>query len=109
MFQRANYFAGLVILFFILCVPAFSQQGNEKSEDDWQLDQSFGFPVWTAVNKLIGSPDSPDRRMYLFIDKQDFSEQNIRKVFIAFAARYRTPHDLIIDAYSSKAVVEWET
>jgi uncharacterized protein len=106
MFQRANCFVFLLILALGICMPAFSQQGTEKIKDIWQLDESFGFPVWVVENKLIGAPEDGTRRIYLFIHEQNFSEQNIRKVFTGLAARYKTSKTVLFYAYSDKHRIE---
>ncbi|HKY03303.1 MAG TPA: ankyrin repeat domain-containing protein, partial [Blastocatellia bacterium] len=81
-------------------------QPQKAHADDWQLDTSFGFPVWVGANIAPKPPAIGSRYIYLYIEAQDFTEKNIRTVFTTLAAKYKKPKDIWIYAYSDKTVVQ---
>lgn len=59
---------------------------------------------WIASHSLVRPPD--DRRIYLYIPPQHFTEENLKRVFTDFAAKYIDPHSLWIYAYSDKEALK---
>ncbi|MEW6128771.1 MAG: ankyrin repeat domain-containing protein [Acidobacteriota bacterium] len=100
--HTAIYFLSSIVLMLLIGirVPAQVQQTDPRQPDDWQLDDTFGVEVWVAANRVVNPPN--DRRLYLSIPPQHFSEANLKKVFSGFATKYPVPFSLWIYVYSDK-------
>ena len=77
------------------------------SSKEWHLDQSLGFPMWLAFNQEIEPEIYHARKLVLYVEPKDFSEENLYKSFTHFASIYNSPQEnLYISAFNSKECVQ---
>lgn len=77
---------------------------DDSQKSEWILNTTFGFPVQVALNSV--RTQSGDRTICVFIDNQDFTEGNLRKLFTGLSAQYDGPHQLFITAYSDAEMLQ---
>ncbi|HWN98771.1 MAG TPA: hypothetical protein VNS63_05815, partial [Blastocatellia bacterium] len=96
----------IAVLSLALPTVGRSNQIRKEKNEEWKLAESSGFPVWIASNFVIHAPALSHRHIYLLIDGNDFSENNIRTLFTSLAAEFAKPQELFIYAYSERAVLQ---
>jgi hypothetical protein len=84
-----------------------SQQGYEAAlqEQNWTTSNDFGFPVWLALNSPSGAGRANLRKIFVFIEANNFTKDNVQTVFTGLATRYPDPVDLIMTAFSDRAML----
>jgi ankyrin repeat protein len=101
----ARILSVLTVVLFGVCTAA-AEQADNVHPDDWTVDNSAGFPVWIAINNIGDAPIGPSRGITAYIQPGDFTEANIVKAFILFAAEYPAPDTLFMAAYSDPGIVQ---
>jgi len=100
-------------MLLIVCLPfrgnpsanaQIQVQGFAKGE--WVQDNKLGFPVWTAANYVIDAPALSHRHVYMLVESQNFTEQNILKLFTSLAGEFKVPDNLAMYAYSDRAALQ---
>jgi ankyrin repeat protein/WD40 repeat protein len=94
--------------FVFLCTAAFKRTSAQQVtlNDEWVLNTSYGFPVRIAFNDEIHAPAGDRREIFIFIEAQHFTPENIRKLFTSLAAEYKKPDWLDITAFSDKVMLQ---
>jgi ankyrin repeat protein len=98
-----------ILAIALMCFGLFCAMDANESlaqrvtrNDDWVLNTSYGFPVWIAFNDLIGGR----REIFIYIEPQVFSHENMRRLFTALATEYKTPDWLDVTAFSDKLMLQ---
>jgi hypothetical protein len=73
--------------------------------DNWALSNEFGVPMWMALNAPPAAGRAYLRKMYLYVDANDFSEDNIRKAITGLASKYNDPTHLVITVFSDRSML----
>lgn len=71
---------------------------QDKSEEGWTKNTTYGFPVLIAKNRV----NYVERFLYFYIQPQDFTPAKLKRIFTGFASDFSNPHDLWMFAYSDK-------
>lgn len=75
-------------------------------EDEWVFTGSYGVPVWIAFNDTVGEPIAFRRSIFVFIEGQQFTPDNIRGLFTNLATQYKQPDWLYITAFDDKKMLQ---
>jgi ankyrin repeat protein len=94
----------LCLVFF--GVPRTHAQVEGVTWGQWIEENKIGFPVWTAANYVIHAPALSHRHMYVLVEAQNFTEQNILTLFTSLAAEFTVPDDLYMNAYSDREALQ---
>jgi ankyrin repeat protein len=106
MYRRTSIKRRWSAVFLTLVLAQTGAAGpQEQNKEEWKKDNSFGFSVSVAMNALVNPDAISHRDIYLFIRCEDFTLDNVKKVFTGLAGQYRSPVDLWIYAYSNEAAV----
>jgi hypothetical protein len=94
--------------FAFLLITGFPQISAQQVtlNDEWALTNSYGFPVWIAFNDLIPPAVGERREIFIFIEPQYFTPENIKSLFTNLAAEYKTPDWLDVTAFSDKLMLQ---
>jgi uncharacterized protein len=76
---------------------------QNATQNEWTLKTDLGVQIWMAQNETAGDLV---RKIYLYLDAKDFTEENLKKVFFSFSEEYRAPYNLVIYCLSDKALIE---
>jgi uncharacterized protein len=74
---------------------------GQSAATNWPVNTAYGVPIEVAVNSV-----SFMRRILLYLEPQNFNEENLKKLFLGLARDYPEPYDLFITAYSDKAMIQ---
>lgn len=77
-------------------------EANQKNGSELYLEA--GFPAWVALN--IARNDPQDRKIFLLIEDQDFTQNNLQKIFTGLAIKYDKPVLLRITAFSDAEMLK---
>jgi ankyrin repeat protein len=95
----------LALLVVSICVGTSEAQESDNSKaDEWTVDNSAGFPVWIASNREVGHISH--REIYVYVERENFSESKIVKALSAIASEFPSPETLFLLAYSDRAIVQ---
>jgi WD40 repeat protein len=101
---RGRILAAAFLICGVLCSLASAQQVTR--DDEWVFNTSRGVPVWIAFNDLIRAPSGDRREMFIFIEPQHFTPENIQRLFSSLAAEYKKPDWLDVTAFSDKIMLQ---
>jgi len=98
-----------ILAIALMCAALFCALDASESlaqqvtrNDEWVLNTSYGIPVWVAFNDLIGG----HREIFILIESQHFTHENIKRLFTALATEYKTPDWLDITGFSDKLMLQ---
>jgi ankyrin repeat protein/WD40 repeat protein len=94
---------GLLFLCIFDHIEASAQRVTR--DDEWVLTASYGVPVWIAFNDTVG-PTAFRRSIFVFIEGQHFTPDNIRTLFTNLATQYKQPDWLYITAFDDKKMLQ---
>jgi hypothetical protein len=94
-----------IMITFVLRHFIASSQGNNVQDSAWHLDRSLGFPFWEALN--VEKPRYSSRHIFLFLEAEYFTEENLRKIFSTLPSQYNSSQTLYITIYSDKERLQW--
>ena len=95
---------GILLVLVLITMGLFQNAGGAG----WTYSNSFGVPIWIVLNVAPSDRPIPARRILLFIEAKDFTEENLKVVFKGLAAQYEHPSFLKIIAFTEKAMVRQE-
>ena len=101
---RSRILAAGLLSCGVLCCLASAQRVT--SNDEWMFNTSRGVPVWIAFNDLIHAPAGDRREVFIFIEAQHFTPENIQRLFTSLAAEYKKPDELDVTAFSDKLMLQ---
>lgn len=97
----------LVIVGILAAYPTAAQTESSSNKSNlWDLCTVCGVPARMALNKSPGPQIVPRRDIYLLIEEQDFTVENLKKAFENLSAAYPVPVWLNITAYSNKVYLQ---
>ena len=84
-----------------------SQEANPKPEASSEFTpwSGFGFPVWLALNAPPREYGIPQRTVLVLLGEKDFTESNLRLLFLRMAAEFDEPKALSITVFSNKEML----
>src|ERR1044072_5216601 len=71
----------LPIIFALFLTPGLAQNA------DGVLDTSSGFPVQIILNKVVQAPALTHRNIFILVEAQYFTADNIKKLFTGLPAK----------------------
>ena len=75
-----------------------------RSQEKWELCVDAGVPIWIAYNLARSEP--LDRKIFVFVEEQDFTKSNLQKIFSRLAEKYHEPTWLKITVFSDRAMLQ---
>lgn len=72
----------------------------------WVLNDSLGFPFWTALNLEWPRREGEHREVFVWLERTDFREESLRRLFESIAARYREPSLSVYVRTDREALIE---
>ncbi len=96
-------FSCIITFFLASFIQPVAQQVTHN--DAWVFSSAYGVPVSIAYNDTTKPPGIIRRSIFVYIEEQNFSAENIRKLFMNLAAEYKTPVWLDITAFSDKKML----
>jgi ankyrin repeat protein len=101
--QVACLLCSSYIFFFAGTVPT-GQQAPSSQSDDMKPFIEAGFPAWIALNLMREDP--PERKIFVWVENQHFTEDNLHKLFTQLSSKYNRPAWLKIIAFSDEKMLE---
>lgn len=83
--------------------PVSARTSNQRQASEWAINTEYGVTVRVAQNTTSGSAA---RTIYLLVEPQDFTEENLKKVFVGFGQKYNEPPHLVIHCMSDVTILE---
>lgn len=80
----------------------FPQSNTNKAENYWLFDASSGIPVWIARKEKFGG----GWRLLVYLEPQNYSLDNLKKIYSSFSAQYKDSKYIDIDVSTSKNIIE---
>lgn len=85
----------------------FAARARNISQDiEWTPNTESGVPLWIGMNSLVNDLPTPARHIFIFIEPQNFTVGNIRKIFLYFSQKYTQPEYLLVSVRSDKAILQ---
>src|SRR5262249_22209811 len=69
------------------------------------LNSTLGFPIWVAFHQEKGNYIYSQRNIFIYLEVENFTPDNLKKLFVGLAAQYPNPVWLNINVYSDKAAL----
>jgi hypothetical protein len=102
-----NSAVALVIVGVMTSYPTVAQNESSSNKSNlWDLCTVCGVRARMALNKSPGPNMVPRRDIYLLIEEQDFTPENLKKAFENLSAAYPVPVFLNIVAYSNRVYLQ---
>ena len=91
----------LTLLYIVGSLQIPAQQVTRN--DAWVRTTAYGFPVWIGFNDLTAGSR---REVFIFIEAQHFTPENIKILFTKLASEYKKPDWLNMAAFSDKKMLQ---
>jgi hypothetical protein len=78
----------------------------EKAEKEWIPDTASDVPFWIAGNSVDCNRFPSSRKIYLFMNSQDFNILNLEKIYHHLSAKYAHPAHLSVSIHTDKVVLQ---
>jgi hypothetical protein len=87
---------------------SYAQQADQKpfSINQWRVNTEFGFSISIADYVKPAGYEPYSRTIYVYMEPSNFSEQNLKRLFLGLAASQETDRNLFIYVYGDKQALE---
>ncbi len=74
-----------------------------SQESSWARNTDCGLPFWIALNVVLRNKPPSIRYIFVFIEPQNCTRENFRRIFLCLSQKYVQPGELAVTARSDKA------
>jgi hypothetical protein len=85
-----------------------SRIDSEEQGSQWELTHFSDIPVWIAGNNVSTGSLVRNRKIFVLLEEEHFTDEDLKKVFTAMAAHWADPEFLIITALSDRNMLQQE-
>lgn len=101
---------GASLIWFKSGLSHTDSQGGAPMPDsnqttEWSINTDYGVRIMIAANLTSGNLA---RTIYVFMETEDATEENLKRVFTGLAAEYSSPYNLVIHCFSDKNAITEE-
>lgn len=94
-----------LVFFGIIQIVLLFQLTSNAQTQEWIENSDYDVPI-QIIHKIIEAPAGNRRELFIFIEPQHFSQENVKRIFQGLASKYEDPKWMRITMYSDKDMLK---